>query len=149
MKRRFLAFLSILFAVFLCGMLGCDSRHTVGTVKILALTDKVEYAIGSAKELDLSGMEIGLYTHDGMLVESKPVEAWTCRGYDTEYLAGLKERIEDLTDAEVRDLSDTLFFDTEDVDFDRKGKYTVFVYFGLNATGKKPDAKFTVRIVDS
>ena len=147
--QRFLAAFLILLVMLLCGMTGCDSRHTVGKIRIHALPNKTEYEIGTAKELDLSGMEIGLYSHDGMLVESKPVKAWTCREYDTEYLAGLKERIEDLTDAEIRDLTDTLFFDTEDVNFDRKGKYTVFVYYGLNATGKKPDAKFTIRIVDS
>ena len=149
MKHPFSAFLLILFAALLCGMLGCDSRHTVGTIKIHALPDKVEYRIGSASELDLSGMEIGLYTHDGMLVESKPVEAWLCREYDPEYLAGPKTRIENLTHAEVSEFTDTLFFDTSDVNFDRRGKYTVFVYLGLNAAAKKPDAKFTIRIVDS
>ena len=37
MKHPFSAFLLILFAALLCGMLGCDSRHTVGTIKIHAL----------------------------------------------------------------------------------------------------------------
>ena len=149
MKRRFSAFLLILFVTLLCGMPGCDTRHTVGTVKIHTLPDKVEYRIGSTRKLDLSGMEIGLYTHDGMLMGSKPVEAWICREYDPEYLAELKARTGNLTLPEINELTDTLFFDTSDVNFDRRGKYTVFIYLGLNVTGKKPDAKFTVRIVDS
>lgn len=129
---------AILILVVILLFTGCDINHAYGKIKIHRFPDTTEYKVGTTDTLNLSGMEINLYLLDGTFVKTMKSEECIFTEHDPNLD---RERV---AGEDGKAILNQIFIDTSKVDFERAGRYTVYLYY---LGGYKPDAKFKVRVV--